>query len=174
MRFEWDEAKRQANLEKHGVDLLVGALIFEGSTVEAPDLRQDHGEDRMMPLVWRMARFTSSSTSGAAMPSASSRHAKEDVVTDAGLKTLSLDEIRAMMDAGKLVVRPDAPEAELEDSAEFWTRAKVVAPAPKKSVHLRLDPEVFDFFLAQSKGKGHIKKMQAVLAAYMRAHSAAE
>ena len=32
----------------------------------------------------------------------------------------------------------------------------------------------FDFFLAQSKGKGHIKKMQAVLAAYMRAHSAAE
>ena len=36
VRFEWNEAKRQANLEKHGVDLLVGALIFEGSTVEAP------------------------------------------------------------------------------------------------------------------------------------------
>lgn len=50
VRFEWDEAKRQANLEKHGVDLLVGALIFEGSTVEAPDLRQDHGEDRMIAL----------------------------------------------------------------------------------------------------------------------------
>lgn len=50
VRFEWDEAKRLANLEKHGVDLLVGALIFEGSTVEAPDLRQDHGEDRMIAL----------------------------------------------------------------------------------------------------------------------------
>lgn len=50
MRFEWDEAKRQANLEKHGVDLLVGALIFEGTTVEAPDLRRDHGEARIIAL----------------------------------------------------------------------------------------------------------------------------
>lgn len=50
MRFEGDEAKRLANLEKQGVDLLVGAPIFEGSTVEAPDLRQDRGEERMIAL----------------------------------------------------------------------------------------------------------------------------
>ena len=32
MIFEWDEAKRLANLEKHGVDFRVAAFIFEGTT----------------------------------------------------------------------------------------------------------------------------------------------
>ncbi len=35
-------------------------------------------------------------------------------------------------------------------------------PRPRQSVHLRLDPEVVDFFKAG--GKGHITRMQAVLA----------
>lgn len=30
MEYEWDEAKRQANLVKHEVDFRVAALIFEG------------------------------------------------------------------------------------------------------------------------------------------------
>ncbi|PLL13758.1 BrnT family toxin [Tabrizicola sp. TH137] len=46
MQFDWDEAKRQANITRHGIDLLLGALIFEGPTVEAEDLRQDYGERR--------------------------------------------------------------------------------------------------------------------------------
>jgi uncharacterized protein (DUF4415 family) len=35
---------------------------------------------------------------------------------------------------------------------------------------LRLQAEVYDFFVAQSGGKGHIKKMQQVLKAYVDAH----
>ena len=46
MHLEWDEAKRQANLEKRGVDLLIAALIFEGETLTIPDLRHDYGEVR--------------------------------------------------------------------------------------------------------------------------------
>jgi uncharacterized protein (DUF4415 family) len=49
-----------------------------------------------------------------------------------------------------------------------WTRAKLVLPQAKKSVHLRLDEEIIDFF--KSKGKGHISRMQAVLKAYVDAH----
>ncbi|WP_201776110.1 BrnA antitoxin family protein [Devosia geojensis] len=37
------------------------------------------------------------------------------------------------------------------------------------SVHLKLEPEVFDFF--KSQGKGHITRMQNVLKAYVRAHT---
>lgn len=91
-------------------------------------------------------------------------------MTDADMKTLSLAEIRALKDNGKLAARADAPANEIENTADFWSRAKVTTRAPKKSVHLRLDAEVFDFFLTETQGKGHIKKMQAVLAAYMRAH----
>jgi uncharacterized protein (DUF4415 family) len=35
-------------------------------------------------------------------------------------------------------------------------------------VHLRLEPEVLEFFRAQ--GKGHIARMQAVLKTYADAH----
>ncbi len=50
VRFEWDEGKRQANFAKHGVDLLLGALIFEGPTVEAEDLRHAYGERRFTAI----------------------------------------------------------------------------------------------------------------------------
>ncbi|GHC55518.1 BrnT family toxin [Neogemmobacter tilapiae] len=50
MDFEFDEEKRRQNLEKHGVDLLIGALIFEGTTVERPDLRRDYGENRIVAV----------------------------------------------------------------------------------------------------------------------------
>jgi uncharacterized protein len=30
MEFEWDEAKRQANLAKHGVDFIAAEALFDG------------------------------------------------------------------------------------------------------------------------------------------------
>lgn len=54
--------------------------------------------------------------------------------------------------------------------AAFWEEAELVAP-PKRSVHLKLDPEVFEFF--KQGGKGHLTRMQNVLAAYARAHGQA-
>jgi uncharacterized protein (DUF4415 family) len=62
--------------------------------------------------------------------------------------------------------------AEDEDErgiAPDWTQAKLVLPQAKQSVHLRLDGEIIAFF--KSQGKGHISRMQAVLKAYVDAHS---
>lgn len=50
MRFEYDETKRQQNLDKHGVDLLYAALIFEGAILTKSDVRQDYGEERFISL----------------------------------------------------------------------------------------------------------------------------
>jgi uncharacterized protein (DUF4415 family) len=61
--------------------------------------------------------------------------------------------------------------AEDEDERDFtpdWTRAKLVIPEARQSVHLRLDRDTIRFFKAQ--GKGHITRMQAVLKAYVDAH----
>lgn len=61
--------------------------------------------------------------------------------------------------------------AEDEDErglAPDWTRAQLVLPRAKQSVHLRLESGVIDFF--KSQGKGHISRMQAVLKAYVEAH----
>jgi uncharacterized DUF497 family protein len=45
MRFEWDEAKRQANLAKHGVDFADVEPMFDGFTVTTLDDRFDYGEE---------------------------------------------------------------------------------------------------------------------------------
>ena len=36
MRFAWDERKRLSNLEKHGLDFLDVAIVFEAPHVEVP------------------------------------------------------------------------------------------------------------------------------------------
>ena len=46
MDFEWNETKRELNLVKHGVDIFMAALIFEGRTIRTEDRRRDYGEVR--------------------------------------------------------------------------------------------------------------------------------
>lgn len=45
--FEWDEAKNQANVLKHGIDFLDAVRIFEQPTLDRIDDRQDYGEIRI-------------------------------------------------------------------------------------------------------------------------------
>ena len=54
--------------------------------------------------------------------------------------------------------------------ADFWDHAVVVEPKGPRSVHLKLDPDVFAFFYKQANGKGHLTRMQRVLKAYADAH----
>jgi uncharacterized DUF497 family protein len=48
--FAWDEAKRRANLRKHGIDFADAATIFRGITVTAEDDREAYGERRFLTL----------------------------------------------------------------------------------------------------------------------------
>ena len=46
MEFDWDEAKRKANLRDHGIDFVCIEAVFEGETVTILDDRFDYGEQR--------------------------------------------------------------------------------------------------------------------------------
>ena len=46
MDFEWDEAKRQANILKHGIDFVDAIAIFLGRVEENEDRRRNYGEQR--------------------------------------------------------------------------------------------------------------------------------
>jgi uncharacterized protein (DUF4415 family) len=88
------------------------------------------------------------------------------------MKKVSLDEIERMNEQGKLHHNPNAPEGEALGE-EFWANAVLVEPKGKRSVHLKLDPEVFDFFRKETGGKGHLTRMQTVLKAYVNARKRA-
>ena len=45
--YEWDEAKRQTNLAKHGIDFLAIAGFDWVTAARQADNRQDYGEARM-------------------------------------------------------------------------------------------------------------------------------
>ena len=50
MRFIWDEPKRQANLNKHGVDFTDAERVFAGPTFTFEDDRENYGEQRWVTL----------------------------------------------------------------------------------------------------------------------------
>ena len=50
MRFEWDEAKRRANLHRHGFDFVDGEKVFAGETARFVDDRFDYGETRFVTI----------------------------------------------------------------------------------------------------------------------------
>jgi uncharacterized DUF497 family protein len=50
VQFEWDEAKRRANIKKHGFDFKDAAKVFDGFVVTVEDTRQEYGEPRFISL----------------------------------------------------------------------------------------------------------------------------
>lgn len=76
----------------------------------------------------------------------------------------------ARMDA----LTEDQLERSIEDDQDSdvealdWTKAQLVMPKAKDSIHLRVDPDVLGWFKEQ--GKGYQTRMQAVLRAFYEAH----
>lgn len=50
MKFEWDEAKNVANLQKHGIDFADVVEIFDGVMLVQRDEREDYGEGRWIGI----------------------------------------------------------------------------------------------------------------------------
>jgi hypothetical protein len=48
VQVEWDEAKREENLRKHGIDFVGLEAVFEGLTATIEDDRLDYGEQRFV------------------------------------------------------------------------------------------------------------------------------
>jgi uncharacterized DUF497 family protein len=46
MDYEWDEAERQANILKHGIDFVAAVKTFDGHFIETEDSRRNYGEQR--------------------------------------------------------------------------------------------------------------------------------
>jgi uncharacterized protein (DUF4415 family) len=162
LEFEWDEEKARTNLSKHQVSFLTAAEIFAtrfwsglttGKTMERFASSRSAGPTRKC--------IESSSPGGEKTLSASS----------APRKRAEMNEKSTMRERGEDKTSRDAPEAESLD-ADFWKNARVVMPAGKTSVHLRLDSDVVEWFKAN--GKGHLTRMNAVLRAYVdsQKHSA--
>ena len=84
------------------------------------------------------------------------------------IKKYSITEIEKMIQEGNYVPT-DKGTMEFSVDNKFWDDAKIAYPQSKRSVHLRIDENVLEWFKAQ--GSGHLTKMQAVLKSYYEAHT---
>lgn len=50
MDWVWDEAKRQSNLNKHGLDFRDAERVFAGPLLLFEDVREDYGDERMIAV----------------------------------------------------------------------------------------------------------------------------
>jgi uncharacterized protein len=50
MRFEWDEAKRRSNLNRHGLDFIDVVEVFRGTVFSCVDDRFDYDEIRFLTI----------------------------------------------------------------------------------------------------------------------------
>ena len=48
--FEWDEAKRAANIAKHGIDFIRAKEIWQGPVLEMPSPQSGHSENRFLAI----------------------------------------------------------------------------------------------------------------------------
>lgn len=48
--FEWDEEKRQKNIEKHGIDFADAVRIYDGFTIKIRSTKVDYGEERFVTI----------------------------------------------------------------------------------------------------------------------------
>ena len=62
-------------------------------------------------------------------------------------------------------IESDPDEAQPTD-AEFWKKARVVVPAPKQTITIRLDADLLEWL---RKRKGYQTRINAVLRTYMDA-----
>ncbi len=50
MDYEWDEAKRRANIAKHGVDFPIAETFVWNTAIDVEDDRKNYGESRRVAL----------------------------------------------------------------------------------------------------------------------------
>jgi len=50
MKYEWDEAKNDVNILKHGIDFNDAVELFQGNRLIFNDYRKDYGEERFITM----------------------------------------------------------------------------------------------------------------------------
>ena len=168
MEFEWDEAKNETNIRKHGIGFDTAKRIFERPVTTAPDHRRDYGEDRDISIgrlgSGALIVVVHTERHGRIRLTLPARHhARKGESTMSGRydKPLTPEQIAEVKDED--IDFSDIPELD----EEFWDRAELVEPDRTDQITMRVKRSVLAYFKAP--GKGYQTRMNRVLESYVRA-----
>ena len=188
MQLTWDEAKRQANLQKHGLDFALAHEVLESRFRLDVDIERKQ-ERRVLSMSYVMAHMAvlvvvhTKRAEASRLISFRRASREERRFTMSGLKTNAMNR-KAVLDAlrktaqEKDYVRDGRDEDERPASQEEMQSGLEVArrrrgrPAGsglKEQVAIRFDRDVLDAF--RSSGAGWQTRMNAALNEWLKTHS---
>ena len=167
MLFEWDEAKRLKNIEKHKIDFVDAVKIFKAFIHTVQDTRADYGEERFLTVgLLNEVEITVIHTKrGAATRIISARRARvkernkyhEEALkmgTDfEALRTMTDDDI----DCSDI---PEMTDEELRSGVGLWLDSRT------EFMPLALDTEMLEYF--RKDGHGYAMKLSRIVNTLLR------
>jgi uncharacterized protein (DUF4415 family)/uncharacterized DUF497 family protein len=168
MLFEWDEAKRQANLAKHLIDFADAVRIFDGPVFEKMQRRQDENRVLTVGLLKDVQIVVitpcADSTAGLFRPGGPIAMKGKITRTNSKQRTsggTNLKRLRTMPDAS--IDYSDIPRL----NKSFWKTARLTMPEPKDRLTIRVDHDVVEWL--KKHGRGYQTRINAILRSYMEA-----
>lgn len=183
MPISYDENKRLANIEKHGIDFIGSQVIFDNPMITQVDGRVYYGEERLQSyailgnrvvfMVWtdrEKPHIISIRPRINKKPLNSSKPFTDNAMTKSNLPNPNL-------------LLANAPDAVAKSDDDFnWERAIVsqnyaelkskigrpISDNPKQAVSIRFDSDIVEYF--KSKGKGWQTAMNDALREYIATH----
>jgi uncharacterized protein (DUF4415 family)/uncharacterized DUF497 family protein len=167
MRYEWDEAKRHSNIQRHGIDFMGIERVFAGRTVTILDDRFDYGETRFITLGLLSGRVVVIAHTETREASESFRfERRQRMKKPAGKSRTDGKRVDALQDQ-KIDFR-DTPELTPEMFARAIVRRGLKPVARKRQLTIRIDGDVLEWYRRQ--GPGYQTRINALLRAYMQEH----
>ena len=167
MQFEWDEAKRVKNIEKHRIDFADAVKIFKYFIYTVQDTRADYGEKRYVStgLLEDLEITVVHTPRGSARRIISARRARikeRQRYHEEALKMgTDFEALRAMTDDD--IDCSDIPEM----SAEYLDNVEALWETPDtEGIYLSLNRKALDYF--RKSGKGYLNRLNAVMNALLK------
>jgi uncharacterized protein (DUF4415 family) len=164
VRFGWDEAKRKANIRKHGFDFVGAERVFDGYTVTVEDTRFQYDEQRFITF----GILEKGESSPWPIPSAATRSASFRYGRQPRMRRRATSR---RFQSGEAIDLSDIPEVSPEAFAKGLVRKGLKPIVGKAQVTLRIDADVIEWF--RGRGRGYQTRINSVLKAYKEAHRGA-
>ena len=162
MLFEWDEAKRLKNIEKHKIDFTDAITIFRYFVYTVQDTRADYGEERYVStgLLNDMEITVIYTPRGGKRRIISARRARvkeRQIYHEEALKMgTDFEALRAMEDEDiDCSDIPEMTEEYLDTVEKLWETPET------EGIYLSLNRKALEFF--RKSGKGYLNRLNAVM-----------
>jgi uncharacterized protein (DUF4415 family)/uncharacterized DUF497 family protein len=175
MEFEWDEDKRAANIDRHGIDFFTASLIFDGRPVitrasprEGEDRRTSTGciDQRYITVVWTWQQGGPDMAKKKRTVTYTDKQISEK--RSRGEDRTDWQRVEAMTERDLESAITADPDEDLEGGSGPWSAGIPPLPPRKEYVHIGLDEDMLTWF--RSLGRGYQTRINAVLRRYYQVH----